>query len=395
MGKNKSVAYALAGFCLISLFFSCNSTSKNQIGEHKIERYSINPEATTLGIKNSQYSVDSICSLSLPDDIAEIGVDKISVVNGCVYILDTYITKKLYIFDSNGNLKTVIGERGNAKGEFAGKPDEFFVDSNNKLHVFDEIGHRINVFKPDGSIDHVIKTSEFFPQSFGLTSNDRYMMYFTVGHKGENTANETPAALLLLDQNCKKYKDLMSSEGDSFCNISNHTFFQDCGRLSFIPSFSDSVIVFKNDTVEKVVSFDFGGRVLCKEMPEARIQDEGHSFMENYQGMLGLSRYQETNSLIYLEYIYKECGLYWLYNKNNGQTAYGNNLFEGVNPYSYFCLNENQIIAYVDDKIVNDFKQYYHNKAFQDNLNKSPKQMKDIMEGKIKVPALFFITIKE
>ena len=103
--------------------------------------------------------MDSICSLSLPDDIAEIGVDKISVENGCVYILDTYITKKLYIFDSNGNLKTVIGERGNAKGEFAGKPDEFFVDGNNKLHVFDEIGHRINVFKPDGSIDHVIKTS--------------------------------------------------------------------------------------------------------------------------------------------------------------------------------------------------------------------------------------------
>ena len=394
MGRNKSAAYAVAGLCLISLIFSCNSTSESQIGEHKTERYSINPEVTTAGLKSTQYSVDSICSLSIPDDIVEIGIDKIAVANGRIYILDTYITKKLYAFDYEGNLKTVIGERGSAKGEFTGKPDDFFVDSNGKLHVFDEIGHKINVFNPDGSVVNVTETSEFYPQSVGLTSNDRYMMYFTVGHKTESNVKDTPSSLLLFDKDGKSYKSLMPSGEDLFCFISNHTFFQDCERLSFISCFSDSVIVFRDDSIEKVVLFDFGGKILCKEMPEALTQDKECSFMDNYQGVLGLNRYQETNSLIYLEYIYQNHGLCWLYDKRTGQVINGNNLFEGINPYSYYCLDGNQIVAYVDKKTVNDFKKYYHNKAFQDNLNKSPKQMRDIMEGKINLPALLFITIK-
>ena len=395
MVRNKAVVYAVAGLCFISLILSCSSTPSNtQIGEHKTERYSINPEVTTAGLKCTRYSMDSICSLSIPDDIVEIGIDKISVANGRIYILDTYITKKLYAFDYEGNLETVIGERGGSKGEFIGKPDDFFVDTGNKLHVFDKLGHKINIFNPDGSVDKVIETSEFYPQSVGLTSNDRYMMYFTVGHKSESNVKDASSSLLLFDQEGKDYKSLMSSGEDFFCSISTHTFFQDCERLSFIPCFSDSVIVFKNDTVEKVVLFDFGEKTLCKEMPEAIIQDESHSFMENYQGVLGLNRYQETNSLIYLEYIYQNCGLCWLYDKRTGQVVNGNNLFEGINPYTYYCLDGNQIVAYVDKKTVNNFKQYYHNKAFQDNLDKSPKQMRDILEGKIKLPALLFITIK-
>lgn len=394
MGNKRSVAYVVAGLCLTSLFFSCSSTpSKTQIGEHETERYSINPQTKTAGLNETQYSVDSICSLTLSDDIAEIEADKVYIENGRIFILDTHVTKKLYVFDYKGNLKTIIGDRGNAKGEFIGKPNEFFVDSKNKLHVFDELGHKINVFNIDGTVDKVIETNKFFPHSLGLTSNDRYMMYFTVRHNNKDNTDEMPSSLLLLEQDCENYKSLMSVEDDFYCAISEHTFFQDGGKLSFIPCFSDSVIVFKNDTVEKVVSFDFGEKTFCKEMPEALTKDKEYSFMESYQGVLGINRYQETNSLIYIDYIYQDYGQYWLYIKKNKQVVNGSCLFEGINPYSYYCLNDKQIIAYVDGKTVKDFQQLYQNKSFQDNLKKSPKQMRDLIEGKIKAPALFFITI--
>ena len=76
MERKKSLAYTVGGLCFISLLFSCNSSTSSQIGVHGTERYSINPEANTEGLKNTQYSIDSICSLHMPDDIVDIGIDK-------------------------------------------------------------------------------------------------------------------------------------------------------------------------------------------------------------------------------------------------------------------------------------------------------------------------------
>lgn len=394
MKKNRLIAGMIAGLCFISLCVSCNSSKKNNNDGRRRERYSITPNVYTEGIKKSQYSIDSICSLNIPDEIIEIGIDKIIVVNGKIFILDTDITKKLYIFDFEGNLINIIGERGKARDEFIGKPDEFFVDSKAKLHVFDKIGQKIIVFNDDGSVDKVIETHDFFPHSIGLTSNDKYMMSFMVGHKNGNNKKESSSSLILLDHDCKNYKQLMSSDRDLFCCISDHTFFQDQEGLAYIPCFSDSVIIFKQDTIDKVVSFDFGGKILCKEMSEKLEQSENYSFMSDYQGVMGIKRYQETSSLVYIDYIYNHHGVFWLYNKENGQTINGSEIFEGINPYSYYFLDGKRIIAYIDDKIVEGFKQFYNNNAFQENLNKSPEQMRDLMEGRIKVPALFYITLK-
>ncbi len=394
MERKKSLAYTVGGLCFISLLFSCNSSTGSQIGVHETERYSINPEVNTEGLKNTQYSIDSICSLHMPDNIVDIGIDKVSVTDDRIFILDTHITNKLYLFDNNGNLKATIGERGKAKGEFIGKPNEFFVDSNNKLHVFDKVGHKIIIYDKDGTVDNVIQTSGYYPHSFGLTSNDKYLMYFSVGHKNMDNARESPSSLLLFDKDCKNYKQLMPSDADLYCSISTQTFFQDNERLSFIPPFSDSVFVFKNDSIEKVVMFDFGEKFLSKELPDVLQQEDDYSFMDGYQGVLGLYRYQETESLIYLDYIYNNQGVSWLYNKKNGQTINGANLFEGVNPYSYYTFKENQIIAYVDDKTIDYFKPLYNEQSFQENLEKSPKQMKDLIEGKIQTPALVYMTLK-
>ena len=67
---------------------------------------------------------------------------------------------------------------------------------------------------------------------------------------------------------------------------------------------------------------------------------------------------------------------------------------EGINPYSYFCIDKNQIIAFINNETVKTFREYYHHEAFQKNLKKSPDYMKDLMEGRIQAPALVYITLK-
>ena len=387
-----SVVAIVVGLCLSNIFLSCKNSTDSQMVAGKGERYSVNPDIETGQRSTSQYSVDSILTLMIPDEIIDKGINKISVVNGCVYMLDE-INNKIYTFDSKGNLRAVIGERGHARGEFIGKPDEFFVDSNNKLHVFDKIGQKINVYNEDGSVDDVIETSKYLPHSLGLTSNGRYMMYFIDGYRGMDMT-DSPSSVLLFDKKCKEYKPLIPSDIELKCVISEHTFFQDGERLSFIPCFSDSVIIFKGDEIEKVVSFDFEGGVLCKDASEKLGQDRDYSFMSDYQAVLGLRRYQETDSLVYIDYIYQQRGLYWLYNKSSRQAISGSRLFEGINPYSYYYIDGNQIIAYIDDRTIEQFKQFYDNKAFQDNLKKSPQYIKDMLEGRIQTPALVYITLK-
>lgn len=393
MRKISSIVGMIVGLCFVNCIISCNSSANNQ-DDSRRNRYTINPEVYTDGFKLSQYSVDSICPLNIPDDIVEMEPEKISVVNGTIYILDKVINKKLYIFDYKGNLKTAIGERGHARGEFIGQPDEFFVDGNNKLHVFDRVGHKIIVYNEYGSVDDAIETNDLYPFSFGLTSNDKYIMYFSDGYRDKSKEKETRFSLLLFDKDYKNLKTMLPTVEKYNSFLSSHTFFQDNDRLSFIPPFSDSIIVFKNDTIEKVVQFDFCGKILIKERPEVLKQKDGHPLMIDYKGVMGITRYQETASLVYLQYRYKNYSLSWLYDKRNGQIVNGFNIFEGISPYTYYNIEGNQIIAYVNEKVMELYKQNCNDKNFQENMEKSPVYIKDIMDGKIQVPALVYISIK-
>ena len=379
---------------ICSLFVSCDSSHKDSGNTHKGERYSINPDIVTGELKASQYTVDSILSLKIPESIIEMGVDKISLVDGRIIVLDTEVSQKLYVFDYRGNLVSEIGDRGRARNEFVGKPDDFFVDSKGIMHVFDKIGHRILLFNEDGAFDDAIEATGFYPYSLGLTGNDMYMMSFLVGHKNLNDNSESPSSLILLDKDCQNYTPLIPSARDLYYSVSGHHFFQDNERLSYVPSLSDSVYVFKNDILEKVVSFDFGEKTLCKEMADELNINEINSLISENQGVIGIKRYQETSTLVYLEYLYNHHEVLWLLNKKNGQIVSSPRLFEGIDIYSYFILSENQIIAYVDDKIVEGFKEFYNQPGFQENLKKSPDFIKDMLEGKIQAPALVFITLK-
>ena len=176
MKMTRPIGKILAGLCFMGLIASCDSSKENQLNVKHRESYHINPEVTTNGISTAQYSVDSVCSLQVSDDIVEIRTSKIIAANGRIYLLDAEITKKLYVFDSKGNLTATIGERGRARNEFVGKPDDFFVDSKNRLHVFDKIGHKIIVYDGNGAFRDVIMTDAYYPHSIGLTGTDKYMM---------------------------------------------------------------------------------------------------------------------------------------------------------------------------------------------------------------------------
>lgn len=386
----KTFIYIIIEFCL---FISCNTSAEITYKEHIIKKYDIDPYNKTEPITKNLYSIDSICPLQFPNGLDDIQADKIHISNGRIYFLDSKVSRKLYVFNQKGELMHKLGIRGRAKNEFIGQPDDFFIDCNNYLHIFDKLGHKIIVFNEDGRTKKIIDTNNYYPHSFGLTYNNRYMMYFHHGHK-EGTEKEKYPSLLSFDSDFNSYDELMFLNKDFNYVGTGFSFFQNGKRLSHIPILSDSVIVFSNDTIEKVVLFDFNGSLSHKNKRGKSKQVNEISSSTDKNGESELIRYEESNSLIYLNYIYQMSGMNWLYNKKNGQMLNGLNLFEGINPYSYYFLNDDQIIAYVDKETVERLKQFYERKTFRENLKKSPIQLKELLEGKINAPALFFISLK-
>ena len=315
--------------------------------------------------------------------------------NNKIYLLDSEIARTVFVFDLSGNYLYKLGERGRAQNEYIGDPIDFFVDDDDNVSVFDVIGKKILVWHND-RFSKSIDTRDYNPQSFGITSNNKLLFSSEITPVLEDNG----PSLFVCDSVNKKPRVLIPANDKLYFMANNNTFFSNGKRLSHIPVFSDSVLVFDKDEVEKVVHFDFNGRFMRDNIPDMLVRTEKISHQEQvkniirYDGVNFLRKYQESDTFILLEYSFKSCPKYWLFNKSADKVVASGVLFDGICPFSDYYLRANQIIAYVDDEIISILTEYSKKEEFQKNLRLSSSQMKDLIEGKIKAPALFFITIK-
>lgn len=374
------------------LFFATTSCSKTEylLDQHESVLIEINPSEETKPMTLTDYSVDSVCTLEFPKGIKLCDVSKIIVKNDRIYIMDSKCAHTIFVFAESGKYLFKLGERGRAKHEYTREPTDFFVDNMNNTHVFDREGQKVISFTKKGEVFRVVITGEHFPHSFGLTGNNKYAYCIADKSKEE----EQIPALMFSNWNGEDKKNILPFTNNYYFHPSNRTFFSNDLRLSHIPILSDSVLVFNNDSLEKVVHFDFGGRFITNEMPEAVSNMDKISAITTYSGVLSLNEYQETNDLIYLEYIYNMKIMRWLHNKRTKKTINTKDLFEGTNPFTNYFLKNNQIIAFINQDLIDELKEISHKEDINNNLLKSAPQVRDLIEGKIKAPALFYITLK-
>lgn len=388
--NNASIKQLIIGALLVINCVACSSTAEDTLDNHEDVEILIDLESQTSSLNKNQYSIDSVCSLSMPPDkIYEIS--KLIVKDNKIYLLDSRLARTIFVFNTNGEYLYKLGERGRALYEYITEPIDFFVDKHDDVHVFDREGQKILVFKKDGSPVRVIGTRTSFPFSFGLVDYNKYA--FCVQCPLSEKGNNSPA-LLFSDASGDNKKEILYLRNTYTYIPSERTFFKNEDRLSHIPILSDSVLVFKNDSIEKVIHFDFKGRFLAKEKPEIVTGRVTPNMTINYDGVWGLYQYQETDSLSMLEYRYNKAIMYWLKNKKNGKITNAKGILEGICPFSDYYLRGSQIVAIIDKETVNEMRVYAENDTFKKNLGKSSPQIIDVMEGKISTPAIFYISIK-
>lgn len=379
-------------FLLIIFCEACSSSvEEDALDSHEDVFIKIDPERQTNPLNNSQYSIDSVRSLSMPANKI-FQISKLIVKDNRIYILDSEIARTVFVFDTTGRYLYKLGERGRALSEYIGRPVDFFVDKHNDVHVFDRGGQKIIVFKKDGNPTRVIGTSSSFPYTFGLIDHNNYA--YCVQCPNPDKKNNTPA-LLISDITGENTKNILYLRNTYTYIPSERMFFKNGDRLSHIPIMSDSVLVFKNDSIEKVIHFDFKGKFLTKVKPELATANVTSGQKWDVKGLVwGLLKYQETDSLSMLEYLYGSSQIFWLKNKKNGQIINARSIIDGICPFTYYYLRGNQIVAFIDEEFVKAIRANAGSEITKKQLSESCPQINDIFEGKIPTPAIFYISIR-
>ena len=392
--------FSIVAVLLLSaqVIISCHLSQKENadscdLGDYESMTINIDPQNATEPLESNQYTIDSIRSLIIPDSLGFFYAAKFYVDNEKIYVMDTDNAKTILVFDILGNYLYKLGERGRAKNEYIDAPRDFFVAKNGDVHAFDVWSQNVLIFDKNGKFIKTIETPD--AHSFGLTSNDKYV-YF-LDHR-----DFADPSLSIYDPKSNTKKDLIPSRHfQCFYQPSFRTFFYNDTRLSHIPLLSDSVIVFKDDTVEKVVHFDFKCGFLTNDKPECVKVIDGifpkdfGKCSKEYQGVFAIFDYQETESLALMNYQYKSRYKTWLYDKRTKKTIHGDKIFPGFRASYNYYLKGNQIIAFVGKGNVDTLNEYCESEEFDEkDFKKSYSQVKDLRKGKIPVPALFYITIK-
>ena len=180
-------------------------------------------------------------------------------------------------------------------------------------------------------------------------------------------------------------------------SVANRCFFQNGNRLCHIPLFSDSILVFNNDKLEKVVKVDFKGRFITDVIPDVitgEVKKDETFKLSSFDGVRYISVYQETDSWINVSYSLKILGGERLIRKKTNETFSGNTLFEGLQPFTHLFLLDDKLVFLAQKDMVEYIRRQPRDEKFMEEYNKSAPQVQALIDGKIKTPAIFYISIK-
>ena len=410
IGKNsiKAKYLALVVFSML-IFAACSLETPNALGDYKKETITVDSlEAQSKLLTKEQYSIDSVCSLELPQNLEYYSVQRLMVRNNRAYVQINSYENSVYVYDSNGKLlwktgrndvvKSVsdsdgkirkVGKKADAKDEQTVDPADFFVDDNDNLHIFDRGAQKIFVFDSEGKVVKTIYTQRDNPYAVGLMNNGEYMLSFA-----ENTCG---AALANYDEFGSIKKQLLPFGKKYNYSVANRCFFQNGNRLCHIPLFSDSILVFNNDKLEKVVKVDFKGRFITDVIPDVitgEVKKDETFKLSSFDGVRYISVYQETDSWINVSYSLKILGGERLIRKKTNETFSGNTLFEGLQPFTHLFLLDDKLVFLAQKDMVEYIRRQPRDEKFMEEYNKSAPQVQALIDGKIKTPAIFYISIK-
>ncbi len=253
-------------------------------------------------------------------------IDKISINNEMIYILDRTITKSLFIFSFTGDFINMISRTGNGPGEYSNIYD--FVITDDGITLFSGYPNKLMFFSPTGEYLKEIKTFASGTR-LGLLISGNFMIY-TCGMPSNFNSNIIMDQVIEINKEGSYVESFLESitvnRGYSGCYSPEYFGFtanNDSIRLSF--PFSDTIFTYQNGEMTPRFFIDFGKLRIPESFhfsSRQKVEDSGFAY--------GISRLLENNRFLFFTMKYRNSGAIVIFDKKTKSTKVVKSLFDDL-----------------------------------------------------------------
>lgn len=254
--KMKKIILISSLLIAVTLITSCTKGSKDQQGNG----LTIAVEQSDNPVLSFKDVTEKFVELVLhePDSDPLGTVNKVLVSESKIFVLDSYKSKSLFVFDSKGVFQHKIGGMGQADGEFI-NPDDFAVDNrHNEVIILDRNKQQLLFYNMTGAYLRKIYLGKYV-NSFTLYGTDKILL-----DRGNIAGNDTGMALEVIQRdNGEKLVSFFPVEDykkDLTFSPMIPLFHYDDSEVLYLPSMSNEVYYIENDTAYTKYRFDFAGK---------------------------------------------------------------------------------------------------------------------------------------
>jgi len=315
-------------------------------------------------------------------------IDQLIFYNDIIYILDRYISKAVFIFDSSGKFLGKVGAIGKGPGEYL-NPN--YIDINvhsDEILVYDNFKNNIMTYDLSGKYRNTIKLKNTI-NAFSVLGSNEIALYFN--YYGDEEIRYLPRHNLHIINT--KGKILYKEFDRENSNIPNYEGLKSFSRFTnsvlFSPSFDNNIYKISNDNVSVKYKLDFGEKNLKKDflnniVSTTKNKMEVSEKIKN-SNLINFTGLYETENYLVFRITYKKNILNIFYSKRTRNfklsKIYINDMY-GLIPGSHNFFQGNtgdMLISYIiPSDIPLDYYKYLLKKALSDGNSVKNEFLKNI-----------------
>lgn len=238
-------------------------------------------------------------------------IDKIISNDSLLYILDSSITKEVYVFTRNGRFVNRISRQGHGKYEYTQLWDIFFDKEKNALCLLSRFDQKIISFTPDGS--KVLEEREL-PKMFGhiVPTNNGYIGYMDNYSQDANM----PYNLWTMDKffNLQEGFLRINPQLESSIHFDVNSLSAFGNTVYFKPEFENTIYQVKDGKVSERYKLDFGKKTFPGFSTESLKEEELSRLM--METVANIFNFEETDDYILMDFIMDGQACLGIYDKN-------------------------------------------------------------------------------
>lgn len=306
MKKNIFILSLLIGF------FSCTNPSRNVEKELTIIDFGKNiqkPASDILSLSFLKLQTNEKCLLGAVSQIREL--------KDHYYLLDAFVSRRVYVFDKQGNFVSLIGDTGNAPGEYV-SPSFLLIDEvKGVISVIDPSQQKIIDYSLD-NFNYLSEKKIPFSSSFVEYLSDSEMAWYISEYKGD----APHYGVYVTDGDIQLQNKLLELEFVSAYKMGmNRKIYKHDKSVYAYSHYSPVLYNVKSDSVAPVFEFNFGKY----QYPSLEFFKKEGANMKNYIEVLMNSSYVsyyevfENECLLCVPYYVDKTMYFGFYDKSSGE----------------------------------------------------------------------------